>query len=387
MRKIGVITTSRADYSSSRPILKAIHDDSDLELLLYVAAMHLAPQFGLTIKEIEADGFPIAEKVDMLLVGDTPISIAKSIGVGVLGFADALNRSRPDILLILGDRFELLSAASAALAMGIPLAHLSGGELTEGAIDNQVRYALTHLSHLHFVAMESHARRLRRCGEESWRIIVTGEPALDQLHKLCYLDQEKLESELGLELVSPVLVVTFHPATISETPVDEQVSPILAAIEGLPGTMIFTCPNVDTGYSQVLERIEAFVAEHPRAYLFASLGYLKYYSLLAIADVMVGNSSSGIWESPSFALPVVNIGERQEGRKRASNVIDVGYDAKAILETIQHALEPDFRASLAGLKNPYGDGRAVERIIVALKEVPLDHRIFKKRFVENAPER
>ena len=188
-------------------------------------------------------------------------------------------------------------------------------------------------------------------------------------------------------MVSPVLVVTFHPATISETPVDEQVSPILAAIEGLPGTMIFTCPNVDTGYSQVLERIEAFVAEHPRAYLFASLGYLKYYSLLAIADVMVGNSSSGIWESPSFALPVVNIGERQEGRKRASNVIDVGYDAKAILETIQHALEPDFRASLAGLKNPYGDGRAVERIIVALKEVPLDHRIFKKRFVENAPER
>ena len=247
---------------------------------------------------------------------------------------------------------------------------------------DQVRYAITHLSHIHFVAMESHARRLRHCGEESWRIIVTGEPALDEIRQMRYLEREKLESELDLELAYPVLVVTFHPTTISETPVDEQASPLLEALEEISGTMIFTCPNADSGYSQVLEQIKAFVAEHPSAHLFASLGYLRYYSLLAVADLMVGNSSSGIWESPSFALPVVNIGERQEGRERATNVIDVGYDVEAIRGAIQKVLEPDFRASLAGLKNPYGDGHAVKRIIAGLKEVPLNHRILKKHFVE-----
>jgi UDP-hydrolysing UDP-N-acetyl-D-glucosamine 2-epimerase len=376
------VTTSRADYSSLLPILRLINNDPELELLLFVGAMHLAPQFGLTLKDIETDAFPIADRVEMLLASDTPLGVAKSIGLGVIGFAESLSRHRPDILMIIGDRYELLSVACAALALGIPVAHVSGGDLTEGAIDNQVRFALTKLSHLHFVAMETHAKRLCQMGEESWRIFVTGEPALDLLHQIQLLSREELANCLGLNLTPPILVVTLHPTTISEVPIREQVSSLLSALSHVRGTLVFTYPNADVGHSEIIDQIQTFVREHPNSGLFFNLGHCRYYSLLAIADLMVGNSSSGIWEAPSFCLPVVNVGERQRGRVRAGNVIDVSFDADAISEGIRQALEPHFRSSLQGMRNPYGDGHASERIVRVLKQVNIDYRLLQKHFVE-----
>lgn len=383
MRKIGIVTTSRADYSSVRPVLEAIQKESDVELLLFVTAMHLDPRFGLTIQEIKKDGFPIAETVDMLLAGDSPRATAKSIGMGTIGFADAFTNSKPDILLVFGDRFELLSVASAAMALRIPLAHVSGGDLTEGAIDNQIRYAISHFSHLHFVAMERHARRLIGCGEESWRVILTGEPALDQICHMQYLDQKVLEDQLNLELIAPVFLVTFHPETICDISVDRQVLSVLEALPDRSGTIIFTAPNIDPGCEVVLKYINDFVSDHTNAYLFESLGYLKYYSLMALADVMVGNSSSGIWESPSFKIPVVNVGNRQQGREQAWNVLNTDFDPREIHRAVKKAIEPKFRQMLANLVNPYGDGLAVNRIVKTLKTISIDHRLLKKRFQDN----
>ena len=382
MRRIGVVTTSRADYSSLLPVLHAIQADPELDLLLFVGGMHLAPEFGLTVKEIEAEGFPIAERIEMTPTSDVPEAVARAIGCGVSGFAQSLSRCRPDILVVNGDRYELLAVACAALVLGIPLAHISGGDLTEGAIDNQVRYALTKLSHLHFVAMETHAERVRQVGEEPWRVFLTGEPALDLLSELKLLSREELADSLGIKLAPPVVVVTFHPTTVSETPVIEQVESLLAALDHLPATLVFTHPNADAGHRHIVDRLHAFVQEHPRSALFFNLGHRRYYSLLALADAMVGNSSSGIWEAPSFSLPAVNVGERQQGRTRAGNVIDVRFDADAISKAIQRALQPQFRGSLHGMRNPYGDGHASRRIVEELKRVPLDHRLLQKRFAE-----
>ena len=381
MRRIGVVTTSRADYGGVLPILRAINADPDLDLLLFVGGMHLATEFGLTVKEIEADGFSITDRIEMAPASDTPEAIAQAIGHGVNGFARSLNRCRPDILVVAGDRYELLSVACAALALGIPLAHVAGGDLTEGAIDNQVRYALTKLSHLHFVVLEEHARRVRQTGEEQWRIFLTGEPALDLLDTIKLLGREELSASLGIELKPPIAVVTLHPTTVSETPVTAQVDAVLSALGRFPGTLVFTHPNADAGHRHIADRLHDFVSERPNnVALFFNLGLERYYSLMALADVMVGNSSSGIWEAPSFALPVVNAGERQQGRTRAGNVIDVSFDAGAISEAIRRALDPRFRAPLRGLANPYGDGHASERIVSVLKRTPVDHRLLHKRF-------
>ena len=382
MKTIGVATFARSEYSNCLPILRAIETDPDLNLHLVVAGMHLSPEFGYTIEEIEKDGFEISDRVEMLLSSDTPEGIAKSIGVGTIGFAQSFARFQPDILLILGDRFELLSAASAALPFRIPIAHAFGGDITEGAIDNQIRHAITKMSHIHFVAMQSHAERLIQMGEEPWRVVVTGDPALDLLHQMKCLSREALSDDLGLKLTPPVLVVTFHPATLGSTNVLEEINSLLAALDRVQGTFILTYPNADAQNRTIVKRMREFVASRPEASLLFSLGQLKYYSLLAQADLMVGNSSSGIWESPSFRLPAVNIGDRQGGRTQAGNVINVGADADAIYKAIQGGLNPAFRASLHHLRNPYGDGQATPRIIDTLKRIELGPHLLRKRFVD-----
>ncbi len=382
MRRIGAVTTSRADYSSLVPILRLINKDPDLKLLLFVGGMHLVPEFGFTVKEIEADGLPIIERLEMLLASDTPESMAKSAGLGMIEFAGAITRHRPDILLVVGDRYELLSAVSAALPLGIPVAHVSGGDITEGAIDNQVRYAISEMSHTHFVAMPAHAKRLLQIGEEPWRVIVTGDPALDLIHQMKFLSRAELSKCLGLELASPVLLVTFHPTTLGSSSVLKEVESLLTALGQVQGTLIFTYPNVDAQNRVIIERVKEFVASQPRAKVFTNLGQLKYYSLLAQVDLMVGNSSSGIWEAASFHMPVVNIGGRQRGRLRAANVIDVSGGADAIYRAIQRGLEPSFRASLSNLQNPYGDGQAAARIVDILKRVQLGSRLLQKRFID-----
>lgn len=381
VRTIGVITVGRSDYGLYRPILRVIHRDPQLRLHLIVAGMHLVPEFGNTVRDIERDGFPIAERVEMLLASDDPGGAAKAMGVGMLGFAQAYARERPDILLVLGDRFEMFAAALAALPYAIPVAHIHGGELTLGAFDDALRHALTKLSHLHFLANEEYARRVRQMGEEPWRVLVSGSPAVDNLQAVRLLNREELLSRYGLHLDRAPLLVTYHPETLEQAQLQAHVEELLAALERLRVSVVFTAPNADPGGRWIHRRLESFVAANPWAQLVDHLGTDGYYSVMALAAAMVGNSSSGLVEAPSFRLPVVNVGRRQEGRVRAHNVIDVSSDRREIAEAIQTAMSPEFRAGLERVVNPYGDGHAADRIVGTLKTVKLDALIVK-RFVD-----
>jgi len=347
-----------------------------------VAGMHLAPEFGLTVEAITADGFSVAERVEMLRSSDAPEGIAASMGVGVMGFARAFARTRPDLLVVLGDRVEMHAAALAALPFTIPVAHLHGGELTEGAIDDALRHSLTKLSHLHFVSTEAHARRVLQLGEEPWRVIVSGAPSLDHLRTTALLDRRELERRFGLRLDAAPLVVTYHPVTLEYADAEQQIRELLGALEAFELPIVFTLPNADTHGRVIRRAIEAFVARHPASRLVENFGPQGYLSLMALAAAMVGNSSSGLVEAPSFGLPVVNVGTRQQGRLRAENVIDVGYDREGVIAAIRKALSPSFRTALRGRPNPYGDGHAAEIIVKRLTEVPLDDRLIRKRFVD-----
>lgn len=382
-RRIGVVTVSRSDYGHVRPVLDGIRLASDLELVLFVAGMHLAPEFGSTVGEIEADGVPIAERVPMLEAGDSPEAIAASTGRGVEGFARAFGRQRPDLVVVLGDRFEMLAAAVAALPLALPVAHVHGGEVSEGAMDNQIRHAITKLAHLHFASAEIHAHRIAHMGEETWRIHAVGAPGLDRIATTEPLSRDALARELDLPVDGPWLLVTFHPVTLEYRETASHVEELLAALEKTDGTLVVTYPNADTSGRLIIERLEEFAARHPRrCRLVRSLGERRYLSLLRHADLMVGNSSSGLIEAPSFGLPVVNVGARQRGRLRGANVIDVEPARDDILRGIEAALAPAFRARARAAPNPYGDGHAAPRIVDVLRTVPLDARLVQKRFSE-----
>ncbi|MBI4280136.1 MAG: UDP-N-acetylglucosamine 2-epimerase (hydrolyzing) [Armatimonadetes bacterium] len=385
MRTIGVVTVGRSDYGIYLPILREIQEQPDLRLHLMVSGMHLSPEFGLTVEVIEADGFVIGDRVEMLLSSDTPEAIAKSMGLGTIGFAQAYARCRPDILVVLGDRFEMHAAALAALPFKIPIAHIHGGEITEGAIDDALRHGLTKLAHLHFVATEEYARRVRQMGEEPWRVVVSGAPSLDNLGGITLLEPQDLAARYGLPLDEPPLLVTYHPVTLEYEQIEWQVRELLGALETFDLPVIFTRPNADTGGRIIARLIREYIEARPGARLEDTLGTQAYFSMMAAAAVMVGNSSSGIIEAPSFGTPVVNIGSRQAGRIRAPNVIDVGYERGEIAVAIRRALSPEFRRSLQGMKNPHGDGHAAEVIVRRLREVSLDRRLIVKRFVDGPP--
>lgn len=382
MRRIGVVTTARSDYGIYRPLLQRLHADADIDLRVLVTGMHLSPEFGLTVKAIEADGFPIAERVEMLLASDSPEGIAKSIGLGVIGFAQAYARFRPDILIVLGDRFEMYAAALAAVPFTIPIAHLHGGEVTQGAFDEALRHSLTKLSHLHFVSTDEYARRVRQLGEEPWRVCVAGAPSLDNLRLVPLLSPDEVRQQYGVALQPPPLLVTFHPVTLEPAQAEAQISELLAALEAAHLPVVFTGVNADTGGRIIQQKINAFAQSQPAVQVLDNLGTRGYFSLMRYAAAMVGNSSSGLIEAPSFELPVVNIGTRQAGRVRAANVIDVDTERAAMLAGIRRAVSPEFRAGLRGLINPYGDGTAAEKIVARLKSVELDRRLIMKRFVD-----
>jgi UDP-hydrolysing UDP-N-acetyl-D-glucosamine 2-epimerase len=382
-RRIGVVTVSRSDYGHLRPVLDGIRRAPDLDLVLFVAGMHLAREFGDTLRDIEADSFPIAERIEMLGDGDTPESVAISTGRGVEGFARAFARQQPDIVVVLGDRFEMLAAAVAALPFALPVAHIHGGEVSEGAMDNQIRHAITKLAHLHFASAEPHAKRIGRMGEEAWRIHTVGAPGLDRLAGLATLPRETLAGELKLPAEGPWHLVTFHPVTLEYRDTAFHVDELLAALEKTDGTLVITYPNADTSGRVIIDRLEEFASRHPgRCRLVRSLGERLYLSLLSHADVMIGNSSSGLIEAPSFGLPAVNIGARQRGRLRGANVIDVAPSREEILRGIEAAREPAFRARARSAANPYGDGHTAPRIIELLRSVPIDARLIQKRFAD-----
>jgi UDP-hydrolysing UDP-N-acetyl-D-glucosamine 2-epimerase len=380
MRTIGIITVSRSDFGIYTPVLRAIEQRSDLESRLYVSGAHLSSDFGLTGKSIEADGFDIHERIEMLLSSDTPTGIAKSMGLGTIGFADAFMRGRPDLLVALGDRFEMHSAVVAAMPLRIPVAHIHGGELSEGAIDDALRHSITKLSHLHFVATADYARRVIQLGEEPWRVTVSGAPSLDNLKTIDWLSRPELEEKFRLDLSKPFLLATFHPVTLEEEQTGEQIRNFLSALKTLEMPVVFTYPGADAQSHFIIEAIEQYAKEHRFAQLAVSLGTRAYFSMMKIAAAMVGNSSSGIIEAASFQLPVVNIGNRQRGRIRAANVIDVGFSSSEVLSGIKRAIDPAFRAGLATLQNPYGDGNAAEKIVKALASVEINQKLLMKRF-------
>ena len=384
-RRIGVVTVARSDYGHLAPVLVEIQAAPDLELVLFVAGSHLVPRFGETARLVEADGWPIAERVAMGLDADAPEAIGRSIGIGVTAFAGALARRRPDLLVVLGDRVEMLAAAVAALPLTLPVAHLHGGEVTEGAIDEQARHAITKLAHLHFPAAEPYARRLRQMGEEAWRIHCCGAPGLDRFRTMTFLSRAALRERLGLPLERPTLLVTFHPVTLAPGDTAVHVDELLAALARVDADTVVTYPGADASSHQIIERLGAFADKRERVRVVPTLGDDVYCSLLREADAMVGNSSSALVEAPSFGLPAVNIGIRQRGRLRAANVIDVGYGRDEIAAGLARALDPAFRRGLAGLENPYGDGQASPRIVKALRDVELGSRLITKRFVDLPP--
>ena len=383
MRMIGVVTVGRSDFGIYRPVLEAIRAEPTLDFRLIVSGMHLSPHYGSTLEQIEAEGFNVDERVEMLLASDSPEGVAKSMGLGTIGFAQSYAHSRPDILLVVGDRFEMHAAALAALPFNMPVAHIHGGEVTEGAMDEALRHAITKLSHIHFTSTEEYARRVIQLGEEPWRVMVSGAPGLDNLNGMSWLSVVELKQRFGLRIDEAPLLVTFHPVTLEYTDAAYQIDELLSALQTRGSSVIFTLPNADTGNSIIRQKIAAFIAAHPEsAQAVESLGTQGYFSLMRLTAAMVGNSSSGIVEAASFGLPVVNIGSRQGGRARGKNVIDVGYNHLEILEGIQRAVAPAMRQSLQGMQNPYGDGHAAQRIVSSLRDVPLDKKLIEKRFYD-----
>ncbi|MBS1238344.1 MAG: UDP-N-acetylglucosamine-2-epimerase [Deltaproteobacteria bacterium] len=384
MRKIAVVTGARADYGLLYWIIKDIHDDPDLKLQLIVTGMHLSPEFGLTANVIENDGFPIAEKVDMLLSSNTAESVAVSMGLGMIGFAKVFKRLRPDIIVVLGDRFEIFSAVSAAIPLNIPVAHIHGGEGTEGTMDELYRHAITKMSHLHFTSAAEYRKRVIQMGERPSTVFCFGAPGLDSITRLPLLPKRNLTRELGIPEDMKIGVMTYHPSTLEKISLKEQTEEILSALKSFPTIFwVLTYPNADMGGKKIIEAMKRFERNNVhKARIFVSLGQIRYLSLLKHADLMVGNSSSGMIEAPAFKLPVVNIGDRQRGRIKVKNVIDVPECQKnKIVRAIKKALSMEFKNSIVGLKNPYGqDGRASKKIINTLKRFNKKDVFIKKSF-------
>ena len=385
-RRICVVTGSRAEYGLLYWVLHELRAAADIELQLVATGMHLAPEFGLTVREIERDGFPIARRVDMLLSGDTPAATTKSIGLGVIGLSDALESLAPDLLLVLGDRFEILAAVQAALVHNIPVAHIAGGDTTEGAFDEAIRHSITKMAHLHLVTNEPAARRVRQLGEDPRRIHVVGSPGLDHLRRAALLGRDELERSLGASLRARNLLVTFHPVTLEPGAGQHQFAELLAALDTLgTDTMIwFTRPNADTGGRAISAALDAWAATRGEwVRVHASLGQLRYLSLMAQVDAVVGNSSSGLYEAPSFRVPTVDIGDRQRGRLAAASVLHCAPQRDAI----QAALDRAATLDCSQVENPYGDGRSAERIVALLRGLPPAAELLKKSFHLLEPER
>jgi UDP-hydrolysing UDP-N-acetyl-D-glucosamine 2-epimerase len=384
LRSIGVVTGSRAEYGILLPVLRLIQAERGLKLRLYVTGMHLAAEYGSTVRAIEQDGIPIAERVDIQLTSDQPAGIARSMALALTGFAKVFENAMPDVLLVVGDRFEILAAVSAALPFLIPVAHIAGGDVTEGAIDDAMRHAITKMSHLHFVTTEAARNRVLQLGEEAWRVHVSGDPGLDHINTLELLGREALEKVVGMKLESAPLLVTFHPETLVYQRTLRNAKELLAVLEGVQRPIVFTAPNADTSGRQIREAIEQFVAAHPNARLVVNLGTQAYLSMMKHAAAMVGNSSSGVIEAASFELPVVDVGERESGRVHGQNVLHVQPERGAITAAIEQALAPAFRKSLRGMPNPYGDGHAAGRIVDVLKTAELKGLV-RKKFCNLAP--
>ncbi len=379
-RKICIITSTRAEYGLLRWVMQSIKDDPELTLQIIATGMHLSPEFGLTYQAIEHDGFQIERKVEMLTSSDTPVGIAKSMGLGLIGFADALNVLQPDLIVVLGDRFEIFSAVASALVARIPVAHLHGGETTEGAFDEALRHSITKMSHLHFVAAEVYRQRVIQLGEHPDRVFLVGGLGIDNIKRLRLLDRVALEDMLDFKLGHRNLLITFHPVTLEAGTAVIQMEELLVALAALKDTqLIFTLPNADTDGRVLIKRVKQFIAQHPNARAYASLGQLCYLSCIAQVDGVVGNSSSGLAEVPSFKKGTINIGDRQRGRLKAESVINCEPSRESIAAALEQLYSAKFQASLGQTINPYGEGGASAAVVNVIKHYDLAG-IVKKTF-------
>ena len=385
MKRIGIMTGTRAEYGLLKSLMQEINKDNDLELYLIVSGMHLSPEFGMTYQEIEEDGFEINAKVEMLLSSDSPAGISKSIGLGVIGFADEFQRADLDMLILLGDRYEALSAAISAMVMRIPIAHLHGGELTEGAIDEGIRHSITKMSYLHFTSTEEYRRRVIQLGENPERVFCVGAIGVENIKKINLMTKEELERSIHFEIDENTVIVTYHPVTLENNTVEEQFLNLLEVLDRNPKIrMIFTKANADTNGRIVNELIDKYAAQNSeRACAFMSLGQKRYLSALKYCRIVIGNSSSGIIEAPSFGKPIINIGDRQKGRICADSVINCGYTQQEIQQAMETALTEEFENKARNCRNPYEKENTAANIISVIKDYLLNDKIkLKKGFYD-----
>lgn len=385
MKRIGIMTGTRAEYGLLKSLMQEINKDNDLELYLIVSGMHLSPEFGMTYKEIEEDGFEINAKVEMLLSSDSPAGISKSIGLGVIGFADEFQRADLDMLILLGDRYEALSAAISAMVMRIPIAHLHGGEVTEGAIDEGIRHSITKMSYLHFTSTEQYRNRVIQLGENPERVFYVGALGVENIKKINLMTKEELERSIHFEIDENTVVVTYHPVTLENNTVEEQFLNLLKVLDRNPKIrMIFTKANADTNGRIVNELIDKYAAQNSeRACAFMSLGQKRYLSALKYCRIVIGNSSSGIIEAPSFGKPIINIGDRQKGRICADSVINCGYTQQEIQQAMETALTEEFENKARNCRNPYEKENTAANIISVIKDYLLNDKIkLKKGFYD-----
>ena len=383
MRKICVVTGTRAEYGLLYWLMKEIEASNELELQLIVTGMHLAPEFGLTFQHIEKDGFRINKKVEMLLSSDSEVGVTKSMGLGMIGFADAFNELRPDMLVLLGDRFELLSAASAALIFRIPIVHIHGGETTEGAFDEAIRHSITKMSHLHFTATEQYRKRVIQLGEYPERVFNVGGTGIDNITRLDLLSKEELEKGINFQLDKKNLLVTYHPVTLEMSTAQQQFAELLLALDDLSDTcLVFTKANSDTNGRIINEMIDSYVTDHSESTIaFDSLGQSRYLSAMQYVDGVVGNSSSGLLEAPSFKIGTINIGDRQRGRIKATSVIDCLPTEESITKALQKLFSQEFSESVTQTISPFGDGGVAEKITEIIESINLTE-IIKKQFYD-----
>ncbi|MDK2597579.1 UDP-N-acetylglucosamine 2-epimerase [Pseudoalteromonas obscura] len=380
MRKVAVFTGTRAEYGLLYWVIKGLELSPEAELQLYVGGMHLSPEFGKTIDQIEADNFQVCEKLEFLLSSDTPVGIAKSMGLALIGAADALERTKPDLLVVLGDRFESMAICQAAMVAQIPIAHIHGGETTEGLIDEAVRHSITKMSHLHFTATEEYKQRVIQLGEQPSNVYNVGAPGIDNIKALDLLSREELSTSLGFDVVnSPYMVVTYHPVTLSSDGAVDDLEALLMALRQYPNhKFIITFPNADTHGRALIPLLEKFAQEMSgRVSLVQSLGQLRYLSALKHCDLVVGNSSSGLIEVPTFRVPTINIGNRQKGRIAGDTVINCGGDQESIKAALDCALSESFKAKCLKSSNPYGDGGSSEMILDTILNADLTDLVFK----------
>ncbi|KAI3350331.1 UDP-N-acetylglucosamine 2-epimerase (hydrolyzing) [Clostridium botulinum] len=380
MKKILVVTGTRAEYGLLYWTMKKIKNDSDLKLQLIVTGNHLIEEFGYTVNQIKEDGFQIDEEIDMIIKSKKKSSILKSMGIEMIQMAQCFDRLKPDLLLILGDRYETFIAAICAMILNIPIAHMNGGESTEGAIDEQIRHAITKIAHIHFTGAEYYKERILKMGEEAWRVYNVGQAGIENIKKLKLFNKEELQKELNINFDKPTFLITYHPVTLELETTKDQIENLLNAIRRFDANYIFTFPNSDSGNEIIIKKINDFVKKNKNSYIYSSLGQKRYLSLLKYVDIMIGNSSSGIIEAPSFNLPVLNIGSRQNGRLKNNNIIDVGYNEEEIYKYIDKILyNSEFKEKLRVIKNVYGDGHVSDNIVNILKTISLDKKLIAKK--------